>query len=294
MGMGVTPLASLMSSLPTFSATTVSPSSAMMTISSSGVAPTATASDASLGSSSSISLQPQSSLPPKLIKKILDLEYVDMAELVPEFWRFQEEEQKCCHQVNRTPRRGPVTDILLWVECFASMVDILYRKYPDKTSHFMTYLKTIVHAHKSFIGDGWVTYDACYRRKAAVAKSLDWGHVDFTLYNETFTGRAKAIPKCRYCMSEYHSSVDCTYAPDNLTSRLALPSNSRFNIGQQRGTTEICHLFNTKSGNKCRFTPCRFSHICSECHGSHPRANCRLTRPPPPKVPRQENRRQWK
>ena len=55
------------------------------------------------------------------------------------------------------------------------MVDTLYRKYPDKTSHFMTYLKTIVHAHKSFMVDGWVTYDACYQRKAAVVKILGLG-----------------------------------------------------------------------------------------------------------------------
>jgi len=81
---------------------------------------------------------------------------------------------------------------------------------------------------------GCATYDDCYRRKAAVAKSLDWGHVDLTLYSEMFTGQTKEMPRCCYCMIEYHSSVDCTYAPDNLTWRLALPSNSWFNISQQR------------------------------------------------------------
>lgn len=51
-----------------------------------------------------------SSLPPKLIKKILDLEFVDMSELVPDIWRFQEEDDgKCCHQPRRSPKRGPVT-----------------------------------------------------------------------------------------------------------------------------------------------------------------------------------------
>ena len=34
-------------------------------------------------------------------------------------------------------------------------------------------------------------YDTCYRRKAANNKSLEWGKVDFNLYNETFTEEPK-------------------------------------------------------------------------------------------------------
>ncbi len=57
------------------------------------------------------------SLPLKLRKKILDLEYVEMGELMAESWRTQEDDQNgCCHQ--RRTRKGPVTDILLWVDCF--------------------------------------------------------------------------------------------------------------------------------------------------------------------------------
>ena len=135
-------------------------------------------------------------LPQKLVKRILELEYIDMADIVPDSWRFQEEEpNRCCHQQKRQ-RRGPVTDILLWVECYSSLIAVLAAKYPTNTPEFMAYLKTIVHASKSFLGDGWVTYDSCYRRKAAVTKSLNWSQVDFTLYNETFAGRAKIMPRC--------------------------------------------------------------------------------------------------
>jgi hypothetical protein len=54
---------------------------------------------------------------------------------------------------------------------------------PRKTPQFMAYQRTIVRAQKSFVGEGWVTYDSCYRRKASLIKSLDWATVDFTLYN---------------------------------------------------------------------------------------------------------------
>ncbi len=74
----------------------------------------------------------------------------------------------------------------------------------------------LTNVSKSFNGDGWVTYDLCYRCKAAAMGSLDWSQVHFTIYNETFAGRAKAIMRCKYCNSELHQSADCTYAPETL------------------------------------------------------------------------------
>lgn len=218
------------------------------------------------------------SLPQKLVKKILDLEYVDMNELLPDTWRFQDDEQKCCHQ-RRGQRRGPITDILLWVECYSTMVSILSTRFADKTPQFMAYQQTIVKAHRAFLGEGWITYDTCYRRKAAVLKSLDWGAVDFTLYNETFTGRAKSIPHCCHCFSEHHSSQECTYAPDTK-SEADTPTQTA------RRPAPICQLYNGRNGSRCNFTPCKFKHLCSECRGNHPAAYCRRSRPPPAKMAR--------
>ena len=115
----------------------------------------------------------------------------------------------------QTQRRGPVTDILLWVDCYASLIAVLSAEHPTK----MPYLKTIVYASKSFTWDGWVTYDACYRRKASAARSLDWSRIDFNLYNQIFAGRAKTVPRCRFCISELHSSNECPLAPDQPERR---------------------------------------------------------------------------
>ncbi len=109
-------------------------------------------------------------------------------------------------------------------ECYATMVSVLATKYPQKTPQLMAYQRTILKAHRAFTGEGWVTYDTCYRRKAALMKSLDWGVVDFTLYNETFTGRAKVLPRCRHCSSEHHPSHACSYAPDQATESQQAPS----------------------------------------------------------------------
>lgn len=215
------------------------------------------------------------SVPHKLVKKILELNFVDMAELLPDSWRMQEEEKGCCHQ-RRGARRNVVTDILVWVECFSTLVSVLATKYPHKTPQLMAYQQTIIRAHRTFVGEGWLTYDVCFRRKAAIVKSLDWGMVDFTLYNETFTGRAKSIPRCRHCLSEHHQSADCSYAPD-LSE---VPQSGHRPVHQP---SQICQLYNGKHGDRCHFSPCKFRHVCMDCKGSHPVANCRRLGYPPAK-----------
>ena len=226
------------------------------------------------------------SLPPKLVTKILQLEYVEMSELIPASWRFNDSDQKCCHLSRRPNRRGPITDILLWVECYSSLVSVLATKFPGKIPNLMAYQKTIVKAQQTFIGEGWVTYDACFRRRASYNKSLEWGVVDFTLYNETFTGRAKAIARCRHCLSEHHTSNVCVYAPDTQAGS-GETSSGRYTTRAPRATSRICQLFNSKMGNKCRYNPCKYDHSCSECNGSHPHSNCH--RNPPAKRARAES-----
>ena len=82
-------------------------------------------------------------LPQKLVKRILNLEFIDMSELIPESWKFMEEEISYCHQ-NRSSHRGPVTDILLWVECYSTLVEVLSLQYPAKVRQMMAYQKTIL------------------------------------------------------------------------------------------------------------------------------------------------------
>ena len=118
----------------------------------------------------------------------------------------------CCH--SRCPKCGLITDIALWTECFTTLAAALSAHYPDKAPHFMAYLRTIVRASRNFEGPAWASYDAAYRRQAANNRSLDWAIPDPALYNEAFTGRARVIPRCQFCLSDSHSSHDCTFDPD--------------------------------------------------------------------------------
>ena len=70
------------------------------------------------------------------------------------------------------------------------------RSFPSKRPTLWPTRGPSLKSHRTFTGKGWVTYDTCFRRKAATSKSTKWGHIDLTLYNETFMGRAKALAQC--------------------------------------------------------------------------------------------------
>ncbi len=188
-------------------------------------------------------------------------------------WSTQDDdEQKCCH---RRPQHKGCNRHLGMGEMFFIHGHCTIYKAPRQDPQFMAYQRTIVKVHRSFAGDGWLIYDTYFRRKAALTKSLEWGQVDFSLYNEIFTGRARPVRHCTSCSSEHHLEMECPKSPQSQS----VPDSRRVKP-RQTASTHLCQLFNAKYGNKCHYSPCRFSHRCMECRGNHPVAQCSRSRPP--------------
>ena len=124
------------------------------------------------------------------------------------------------------------------------------------------------------------SHDAAFRRQAANRKSLDWAVIDPTIYNEAFTGRAKSLPRCRYCLAETHDSKDCQYAPGDEPPPSNFPRAAWGHPAAERDRTlgkavELCDLFNRPDGNRCTFRWCRYAHMCAKCkRGPHPASEC--------------------
>eukprot|EP00731_Ephydatia_muelleri_P026117 Em0018g217a len=93
-------------------------------------------------------------------------------------------------------RRPPVSDILVWAECFTAMAAVLSWKYLQKAPELFAYAHRIFHAARIYDCHAWVTYDRVYRRQAATRCSLNWSVEDQSLYNEAFAGRAKQSTRC--------------------------------------------------------------------------------------------------
>ena len=166
-------------------------------------------------------------LPPKLMKRILQKEYVEMYEILPESWRLETEAAAPSGQGKR-PRRGPITDIDIWCEFYAVLAAVLSSAYPSKAPHLFAYMRTIVRASRNFEVTAWVMYDMSFRRAAANKGSLDWGIPDPGRFNDAFVGRAKVIPRCSYCLSDTHKAVDCPDAPAHKqSSALSGPADQK-------------------------------------------------------------------
>ena len=212
---------------------------------------------------------PTSRLPRKLVERIVKLEFVEMSEMLPETW--VPESQDTLGGPRRISRRGPITDILVWVECFSLMAAVLAEKFPAKAPQLWAYLRRIVHAARNYQGSAWVAYDRLYRRQALAHHSLDWAQEDSALYNEAFVGHARPIARCRHCLSEFHAAEACPELPQTP------PWPPQYAVGPTQmlpppwSYPEICRKFNE---NRCYSRRCKYRHSCLNCGHPHPAVVC--------------------
>jgi hypothetical protein len=220
---------------------------------------------------------PAASLPPKVVKKILDLEFVEMAELKADIWVDEPPASDVGHLARRPSSKPPVTDIRIWLECFARMAAVLVTRFPEKGPELWAYQTTILRAAHNYEGSNWVAYNRQFRRDMLARKDLNWSSPNARLYNEAFTGRAKTIPRCPYCLCEDHAGASCPHNPNPMMvgwfpdpGQLTWPLPP-LNIQGGGRQQEVCRNFNE---NRCRFARCRFLHSCVDCSGPHPAVFC--------------------
>ncbi len=216
---------------------------------------------------------PVASLPLKVVKRILDLEFLEMSEVTADIDTPQ--------ALGRPPppARLPVTDISQWVERYSIMAATLTSRFPEKGPELFAYQAQIIRAERNYEADRWVLYDRQFRREALARRDLNWSVTDTRLYSEAFTGRARAIPRCQYCLQDDHSAPYCPQNPDRpwqnwiaAASPAPLPAAP---IGRQGPQAELCRRYNE---GRCKQTRCRFTHACRSCGGAHPIVNCRVNR----------------
>ena len=215
-------------------------------------------------------------VPAKLVRKIHNLEFVEMRDMLPETWLSEEEETT--RNMLALPRRksAQLTNILQWVQCFEGMVGVLATRYPQTIPEVMSYMATIVKCSRDFDGVAWAQYDRAYRRQAAQTKDLHWSRLNPTLFSLCFAGKARRNVACTYCLSDNHGSDGCPENPSKVTLpwQVASWTTQHSNTPPRSAKTRICYLYNSRQKSECSYDPCRFTHVCSICKGNHPRSEC--------------------
>ena len=213
-----------------------------------------------------LAFDPVATLPARLVKRILDFDFVEMSDMLPDAW--QEDSIPGYDPLSssrRVVRRAPITEITLWLEGFGRLASVLTSRYPGKAAEMWAYQSSIIRAARNYDGTAWVVYDWQFRREALARRDLNWSVTNARLYSEGFTGRAKVIPHCRYCLSETHDLRACPVNPDNLD-----PTSRRQSSPGASGK-DVCRNYNE---GKCRYSRCKYQHVCRECHSPHPWSSC--------------------
>ena len=149
-------------------------------------------------------IQSSSFSSPQTSEEIHDLEFVDVAKLTTDVELLVP---------GRLAHIHPITDISLWVERFAVTAAILATHFPEKAPEFFVYMATIVRAERNYEGEHRIVYDCQFRREALAYRDLNWSATDQRLYDEAFTGRAKCIAWCGYCLRDDHTTRSCPSNP---------------------------------------------------------------------------------
>ena len=156
-------------------------------------------------------------VPEKIAAKIRKGEFVEMGELLPEFWSPREDGDSGRETKARRSRK--VTDIFTWLQCFGVYVSVRTLSVrtlsaPSLIPELMAYMSTIVRVSQDFSGLAWVRYDAAFRRQAALTRNDRWSVINSTLYTMCFTGMASTTKRCELCFASTHTELECAQRGD--------------------------------------------------------------------------------
>ena len=81
------------------------------------------------------SFDPITGLPARFVKRILEFEFVEMADMLPDSWQEQSQTGTDTHPLTcRLVRRASITDITLWQEGFTRLASVLTSIHPTKAT----------------------------------------------------------------------------------------------------------------------------------------------------------------
>ena len=154
-------------------------------------------------------------LPKKLLTKIRNWEYVELADLLPaphsagdpygngppaaRFPLFPG-----CEVVRH--KRRQITSISQWTQALTIYTAALVSVHPSATLELLAYMLTIIRASQQYDGLCWRSYDTNYRIAAAASGNRSWSKLDTDLFTRFFTGRARTVNPCTVCDALTHTS----------------------------------------------------------------------------------------
>ena len=201
-------------------------------------------------------------VPGKLVKKIIDGEFVELADLLSVNIRAEDKAPQAylngTIMVSSKRRPVEIVDVLTWTEAFTIFQLVLCSAHPNRWPDTTKYKLLVVQTARQFPGLSWLEYDLAYRKDAAASGLRDWSKMNLDLYHF----HLKTPPT---------STPPAPPSPSLKSSQVPAPSQD---FSPQ---PPFCLSWNE---GQCRwpFGRCRYRHCCSNCEGEHHKINCPFLR----------------
>lgn len=153
-----------------------------------------------------------------------------------------------------------IYNISQWTDAFIIFAAIYLKRHQDEVTDIFHYMATIREASSRSSSLAWRTYDEQFRMRREYTH-LPWSRLHSDLWLRTMTPSPPNFT-ANLSTNQGHSN--------QLTIRTNTPNNR---------PSGICMDFNKPQG--CFYRACKYSHICSNCHGDHSELICKNSNPIP-------------
>lgn len=95
------------------------------------------------------------------------MEFVEMRDLLPDNMALGEKLEAlpvCLGQTQKGAEQREVGSLLSWVTSFLTYVAVMYEAHPERVVDMLAYARLIIREAHRHGGNGWLTYDAVFRR----------------------------------------------------------------------------------------------------------------------------------
>ena len=185
-------------------------------------------------------------IPAKLVKRIQDGLFVEMAELLAETL-ISPEYTVDDQSTSSKQKPKEVTNITDWVQCSGLFIAIISLKEPHRIPDLIGYQNLIMRSSVQCQEGCWATYDRRFRLKALAVLISEWSEIDITVWKTAFPERPPT-----------GVSYIPTAPQPSRTSQLSL-------TGSSASPSRICLEWNENTSPECLRPSCRFDHICYRC-----------------------------
>ena len=186
-------------------------------------------------------------VPARLVKRIKEVMYIKMSELLPD--HLSSAEFNISDQSTSSKSKlCEVNNIMDWIQCFDTYIAIISCSAPHRVADLIGYQSWVVSASQNCQEGRWIVYNRRFHLKASATNNTEWSAYDIIIWNQVFPDGAMVNHQPR-----------CPQPTNPTNPAYRLPRQPQLNPKCQ-----ICFKWND-STDGCTCSPCHYEHICYRC-----------------------------